>query len=97
LSLFSLEADGVIVHIEHWEELLQEDVADNDGIRWALCLAIFSIRVLDAINTVSKVLDNVVVASEGVVDAVECERDVWQLVDVRAVLVDDDIIKNWIH
>ena len=42
-------------------------------------------------------LDDVVMASEGVVDAVERERDVGQRVDVRAVLVNDDIIKNWIH
>ena len=57
-------------------------------------VAVFS---RDAIDAVSEMFDDVVMAGKGVVFAVESEGDVWQGVDVGAILVNNNIIKDWVQ
>ena len=88
-----VEGDGVVVAVELGGEWTHEDVSDDDVLE-----VIGQVGAHDAHDALGVLADrlseDVVIGGQHVVLCVECESDVGQGVDSRAVLVDGDSIEQ---
>jgi len=89
-----LEADSVVVTVEVGWVFSDEDISENEVVETSWEVASLNSKEAFSFSVCSN-LKSVFVGGEGIVGGVDGESQVWEVLDVGAVLFDRDSVNEW--